>query len=65
VIGDSCAEEEVEEGHPICTVPEQTIKGGPAIWKYHILNDKRHVLTQDTENNVAVYDVLKVSILIL
>lgn len=27
---------------------------------YHILNDKRHILTKDTENNVMVYDVLKV-----
>ena len=60
VIGDACVEEEAEEG-PLVTTPEQTIKGGPAIRKYHILNDKRHVLTQDTENNVAVYDVLQVS----
>ncbi|XP_014292808.1 WD repeat-containing protein 48 [Halyomorpha halys] len=44
---------------PVCTQPEQTIKGGPAIRKFHILNDKRHILTQDTDSNVAVYDVLK------
>lgn len=24
------------------------------------MNDKRHILTKDTDNNVAIYDVLKV-----
>uniref|UniRef100_A0AAG5D7G6 WD repeat-containing protein 48 homolog n=1 Tax=Anopheles atroparvus TaxID=41427 RepID=A0AAG5D7G6_ANOAO len=36
------------------------IKGGAAIKKYHVLNDKRFMLTRDTEENVAIYDVLKV-----
>ena len=35
------------------------IRGGPSIRHFRILNDKRSVLTKDTENNVAVYDVLK------
>ncbi|XP_043272942.1 WD repeat-containing protein 48 [Venturia canescens] len=39
--------------------PTQRIQGGPAIRLYHILNDRRHVLTKDTEENVALYDVLK------
>ena len=33
--------------------------GGPAIRHCHVLNDRRHVLTKDTEENVALYDVLK------
>lgn len=37
------------------------IKGGSAIKKYTVLNDKRFMLTQDSEQNVAVYDVLKVT----
>lgn len=45
---------------PVNSKPEMAIKGGPAIRRFHILNDKRHILTQDTENTVAVYDVLKV-----
>lgn len=49
---------------PVNLKPEAVIKGGPAVRRYHILNDKRHILTQDTENNVAIYDVLKVSLLI-
>ncbi|KAL1123372.1 hypothetical protein AAG570_002457 [Ranatra chinensis] len=57
--GEPCMENDVENGQSVATRPEQTIKGGPAIRKFHILNDKRHILTQDTENNVAVYDVLK------
>lgn len=36
------------------------IKGGAAIKKYTVLNDKRHILTKDTDDNVAIYDVLKV-----
>ncbi|GBP16829.1 WD repeat-containing protein 48 homolog [Eumeta japonica] len=41
---------------PICHIP-----GGPAIRHYTVLNDKRHILTKDTANNVALYDVLKAS----
>ena len=39
--------------------PDLTIRGVPSIRHYRILNDKRTVLTKDTENNVAIYDVLK------
>lgn len=42
--------------------PKMTIEGAPAIKKYHILNDKRHILTQDSEENVCLYDVLQVRI---
>ncbi|XP_049836290.1 WD repeat-containing protein 48 [Schistocerca gregaria] len=44
---------------PLNLKPDPVIKGGPAVRHYHILNDKRHILTKDTENNVMVYDVLK------
>lgn len=38
--------------------------GGASIRQYSVLNDKRHVLTKDTENNVALWDVLTVNSLI-
>ncbi|CAI4231498.1 unnamed protein product [Auanema sp. JU1783] len=39
-------------------VPELVIPGAPSI-KYHVvLNDKRHVVTKDSEGCVALYDVL-------
>uniref|UniRef100_A0A8C2HW03 WD repeat-containing protein 48 n=1 Tax=Cyprinus carpio TaxID=7962 RepID=A0A8C2HW03_CYPCA len=38
---------------PLCTQTEQVIKGGASIIQCHILNDKRHILTKDTNNNVA------------
>ncbi|XP_048001382.1 LOW QUALITY PROTEIN: WD repeat-containing protein 48 homolog [Leguminivora glycinivorella] len=41
------------------TQPTTSIPGGPAIRHYKVLNDKRHILTKDTANNVALYDVLK------
>uniref|UniRef100_A0A8C1KTV7 WD repeat-containing protein 48 n=1 Tax=Cyprinus carpio TaxID=7962 RepID=A0A8C1KTV7_CYPCA len=45
---------------PLCTQPEQVIKGGTSIVQCHILNDKRHILTKDSNNSVAFWDVLKV-----
>ncbi len=49
-------------GRPYCPVaePSWTIAGGPSVRAYHILNDKRHVLTKDTAGCVDLYDVLKV-----
>uniref|UniRef100_A0A8C5Q0P3 WD repeat-containing protein 48 n=1 Tax=Leptobrachium leishanense TaxID=445787 RepID=A0A8C5Q0P3_9ANUR len=44
---------------PLCTQPDQVIKGGASIIQCNILNDKRHILTKDTNNNVAYWDVLK------
>ncbi len=38
---------------------ELVIPGGPSIKQCEILNDKRHILTKDTDNNVSLYDVLK------
>ncbi|GFO12871.1 WD repeat-containing protein 48 [Plakobranchus ocellatus] len=38
--------------------PNMVIKGNPSIRQYHVLNDKRHILTKDTDENVALWDVL-------
>ena len=46
---------------PFNTVEEKCIKGGNAIEKYAVLNDKRFMVTRDTDQNVGIYDVLKVS----
>ncbi|CAF4942027.1 unnamed protein product [Pieris macdunnoughi] len=43
------------------TQPLHHIPGGRAIKNYTVLNDKRHILTKDTSNNVVLYDVLKAS----
>ncbi|XP_052764108.1 WD repeat-containing protein 48-like [Mya arenaria] len=43
---------------PVCLQPEFTIKGGSSIRQYYVLNDKRHILTKDTDENVALWDVL-------
>lgn len=48
-----------EAPKPHNSKPDVMIKGGAAIRQFNILNDKRHIVTKDTENNVAVYDVLK------
>merc|ERR1712226_1227730 len=38
--------------------PLYTIEGKPALVRYHVLNNKRHVLTQDSEGTVSKWDVL-------
>ncbi|XP_064653169.1 WD repeat-containing protein 48-like isoform X2 [Lineus longissimus] len=43
---------------PTSATPDFTIRGGASIRQYHVLNDKRYVLTKDTDNVVALYDVL-------
>lgn len=40
------------------TSPLSIIQGGAALRVATVLNDKRHIITKDTDNNVAVYDVL-------
>lgn len=44
---------------PTATEPESTIPGGASIRHFAVLNDKRHIVTRDTENVVALWDVLK------
>lgn len=39
------------------------LAGGSSIRQYHVLNDKCHILTKDTEYNVALWNVLSVSLL--
>ncbi|CAI2347528.1 unnamed protein product [Caenorhabditis sp. 36 PRJEB53466] len=43
---------------PQQTAPELVIPGLPSIKFVHVLNDKRHVLARDSEDGVALYDVL-------
>ncbi|GIY83904.1 hypothetical protein CDAR_224162 [Caerostris darwini] len=46
---------------PINQQADHIVKGNPSIRHYAVLNDKRHILTKDTDNNVQMYDVLKAS----
>lgn len=43
---------------PTFTNPNETFPGETSIIQYKILSDKRHILTNDTSNNVALWDVL-------
>lgn len=53
-------EEDEENPKPLFASPEWTIKGGSSIRSFAVLNDKRHVLTKDTQDNVVLWDILKV-----
>ncbi|KAA0196322.1 WD repeat-containing protein 48 [Hyalella azteca] len=59
VLGNGVGEASDEEELPLLSGCDWTIPGGPSIRHAVILNDKRHVLTKDTDNNVALYDILK------
>ena len=47
------------QSQPLNTHPTIIIKGTASIKQYHILNDKRYVVTKDTDENVCVWDVLQ------
>ena len=46
---------------PLTAKPSRVIEGAPSVKQYRVLNDKRHVLTRDSDGQVALYDVLYVS----
>jgi hypothetical protein len=43
---------------PLWERPEYSIPGLPGIKKSLLLNNKRHVITQDTEENVSIWDII-------
>lgn len=57
----NCQEETndiIDYEQPLNMYPKLTIKGGSSIRQYHVLNDQRHIITKDSEENIAVWDVL-------
>ncbi|XP_042875234.1 WD repeat-containing protein 48-like [Penaeus japonicus] len=58
-VDDYCDNEDEQELRPVMGQPDWSIRGGPSIKQYTILNDKRHLLTRDTEENVVLWDILK------
>ncbi|OQV16986.1 WD repeat-containing protein 48 [Hypsibius exemplaris] len=43
---------------PLVSTPDLVIPGAPSIKQYRVLNDKRFILTKDTDGNGALWDVL-------
>jgi hypothetical protein len=52
--------EQRDNMEPLIRTHDIAIRGGPSIRTFTVLNDKRRIVTKDTDGNVAVYDVLKV-----
>jgi len=44
---------------PACSIPRKSLPGAPSIRKFHVLRNRRHVITKDSEDSVTVWDVLK------
>lgn len=51
-------EEFLNTTQPEFSQPSYTFPGEASIFHFKILSDKRHILTKDTENNIALWDVL-------
>lgn len=43
---------------PMNSSPALVVKGKSAVINYHVLNDRRHILTRESDNSVALYDIL-------
>ncbi|KAH9406935.1 WD repeat-containing protein 48 [Tyrophagus putrescentiae] len=55
----AAAPETSSSNSPLNAKPDFVIRGNPSIRTYAVLNDKRYIVTKDTEDNVAIYDVLR------
>ena len=44
---------------PLNSQPQITIRGASTIKQYHILNDKRYIITKDSDDSVCIWDVLQ------
>ncbi|XP_067057172.1 WD repeat-containing protein 48-like [Acropora muricata] len=53
------ANESDTDPQPMCLAPQKVLPGAPSIRKFHVLRDRRHVITRDSEDNITVWDVLK------
>ena len=50
---------DLEMNTPVIEKPIRTIPGAPGIKQIHVCNNKRYVLTKDSEKNVTLWDILK------
>lgn len=48
-----------DEMIPFVDEPDIIIPGAPSIRQHVVVNDKRHIVTKDTDDNVAVWDILR------
>lgn len=44
---------------PLYENPSLVLLGQAGIVKHHVLNNRFHILTQDSSNNIALWDVLR------
>ncbi|KAJ1915354.1 hypothetical protein H4219_004370 [Mycoemilia scoparia] len=50
--------EQSEDVVPIRSKPQWSMFGRPGIIRHRLLNNKRHVLTQDSKNRISLWDIL-------
>ncbi|GAA5914203.1 hypothetical protein JCM8208_001517 [Rhodotorula glutinis] len=51
--------ESAAEATPLRSAPDDVIEGGYGLVRCELLNDRQHALTQDTEDEVALWDIVR------
>lgn len=51
--------ESAAEATPLRAVPDDVIEGGYGLRRVELLNDRRHALTEDTEGEVGLWDIVR------
>ncbi|GAA5883735.1 hypothetical protein JCM3774_001666 [Rhodotorula dairenensis] len=51
--------ESVAEAVPLRSDPDDVIEGGHGLVRCELLNDRQHALTQDTEDGIALWDIVR------
>ena len=54
------SERTLDELLPVWTHPDYIIPGGPGIIKHHLLNNKRLVVTKNSNNDIELWDIIRV-----
>lgn len=51
--------ESAAEATPLRSAPDDVIEGGYGLVRCELLNDRQHALTQDTEDEIALWDIVR------
>ncbi|BGP44760.1 hypothetical protein JCM10450v2_000574 [Rhodotorula kratochvilovae] len=51
--------ESAAEATPLRSTPDDVIEGGYGLVRCELLNDRQHALTQDTEDEIALWDIVR------
>ncbi|KAJ3029616.1 UNVERIFIED_CONTAM: hypothetical protein HDU68_011651 [Siphonaria sp. JEL0065] len=59
ILGDSDDDDDEVPVEPVWLKPDHVIEGGPGIARYALMNNRMHVVTEDTDGLVSLWDIVK------